>query len=63
MSDYPGRPYPPKQTVKDAECCPPGCVTKQAKEQAGSNWDNLVDSSDEEVKDHPLTIPKTDCPA
>ena len=60
MSDYPGRPYPPKQTVKDAECCPPGCVTKQAKEQAGSNWDNLVDSS--KVLEHPLTIPKTDCP-
>jgi hypothetical protein len=62
MSDYPGRPYPPKLTVKEAECVE-GTVRKSAKQQAGSNWDNLVDSSDEEVKDHPLTIPKTDCPA
>lgn len=61
MSDYPGRPYPPKQTVKDAECCPPGCVTKQAKEQAGTNWDHLVDSSHEVTPK--LEIPETDCPA
>jgi hypothetical protein len=60
VSDYPGRPYPPKLTVKDAECVE-GTVRKSAKAQAGSNWDNLVDSS--KVLEHPLTIPKTDCPA
>jgi hypothetical protein len=63
MSDYegyPGRAPIPKQTVKEAECVE-GTVRKSAKDQAGSNWDHLVDSS--KVLEHPLTIPKTDCPA
>jgi hypothetical protein len=59
MSDYPARPVPEKQEVKDAECCEAGYVTKEAKKQAGSNWSNLVDES--KVLDHPLEIPKTDC--
>lgn len=57
-SDYPARPVPPKTEAKDAECVE-GTVRKSAKDQAGSNWPNLVDESKE--IEHPLTIPKTDC--
>lgn len=48
----------PKVEVKEAECCPAGYVTDEAKKQCGSNYEHAVDPTREQ--DHPLTIPKTD---
>lgn len=54
MSDYPGRPMPPKSDCKDAECAPAGRTIEQARKQCGRNGMPLLTDPVQHPQMYPL---------